>query len=214
MSDANSHEFMVTRLGELERRLVEVSDEAKRRKLAARKLEKELEGVRAERDEMAREREALRSTPSEWQQKAEDLERQLRSRDHRDAWREAIGLELAEKASVEDVWAKLKYEPGDQVPTADQIREQAKAARDAAPYLFSEGRGGGTSAPVGAQQALEGNGQRLLSVPLDVSRGVRDTGIGRMVVRESDMRDVGFMMSNTKALAEASKAGNLTILPG
>jgi hypothetical protein len=214
MSEEKSHEFMLNRLGELERRVVELSDEAKRKKLTNRKLEQELAETRAERDRIAKEHEAARSTPSEWQQKAQDLERQLRSRDHRDAWREAIGPELAAKVAVEDVWAKLKYEPGDQVPTAEQIREQAKAARDAAPFLFSEGRGVGPAAPVGAQQASGGNGQGLLSVPLDVSRGVRDTGIGRMVVRESDMRDVGFMMSNTKALAEASKAGTLTILPG
>ena len=168
----------------------------------------------AERDRLAQEREAASATPGEWQQKAEDLQKQLRSRDHRDAWLGAIGDQLGAKVPIEEVWAKLKYEPGDQVPTAEQIREQAQAARDAAPYLFSEGRGSGQTAPAGAQQTSSGNGQGSLSVPLDVSRGVRDTGIGRMVVRESEMRDVGFMMSNTKALAEASKAGNLTILPG
>lgn len=206
MSDENSGPFLLRRISELERQVAEANAEAKKRRIEKKAVAKEAEDLRAERDALAKEREALQASPGEWQRKAEELQKQVRVRDHRDAWHAAIGDMLNEKVPLEEVWSKLKYEPGDQIPTSQEIKEQVKAARDAAPYLFRQETA--TPAPGGAKPTRE-----ALHVPLDASRGDRDTGLGKFVVRQSDMRNPIFMMANSKKISEASRDGNLTVLP-
>ena len=99
MSDENSHEFMVKRIGELERHVAETTAEAKKRRLEKRKVEQERDELAPSGTGWSRSTRPCARPPREWQQKAEDLERQIRGRDHRDAWREVIGPELAEPRS-------------------------------------------------------------------------------------------------------------------
>jgi len=82
----NENGFLLKRIGELERALVEANAEAKKRRLKHRDDSKELEALRAERETWSKERDALKSSPTEWQAKYEKIEGELRARDHRDAW--------------------------------------------------------------------------------------------------------------------------------
>lgn len=213
MSD-NENGFLLKRISELERALVEANAEAKKRRLQVKASTKELTELRQEREQLAKEREALKSSPSEWQAKAESLQKELRVRDHRDAWTKIVGEELNDKVPLDEVWSKIQYQPGENVPSESEIRSQVKAARDAAPYLFRQTSESGTPAPAGAQQAPKATSGQASQVPFDASRGDRDMGQRRFVVRQSEMQNAGWMMSNSKALSDASRKGILDIVPG
>lgn len=211
----NENGFLLKRIGELERQLGEANAEAKKRRIQAKTITKELNEIQIERDQIMREREMLRSSPSEWQAKYETLQKELRTRDHRDVWTKTIGEDLQDKVPLEEIWSKIGYQPGENVPSEHEIKQQAKAAREVAPYLFRSQEQIGrapeptTTAPVGAQVHQKPTAQ----VPFDASRGDRDTGQRRFVVRQSEMRDVNFMMANSKMISEASRKGILEIQP-
>ena len=205
----NENGFLLKRISELERALVEANAEAKKRRLKHRDDAKELEALRADKEMWTRERDALQSSPTEWQAKYEKIEGELRARDHRDLWQKTIGDQLNEKVTLEKVWAEIQYKPGDNLPSDSEIKSQVKAAREAAPYLFRQPSEAGTPAPAGAQSQPKGQSH----VPFDASRGDRDTGISRFKVLRSDMRDSSFMMTHSKQIAEASKKGLLDIIP-
>lgn len=203
------NEFLLKRISELERALVEANGEAKKRRLKHRDESKELEALRAEKETWTRERDALKSSPTEWQAKYEAIEKELRTRNHRDVWQKTIGDQLNEKVTLEKVWAEIQYQAGENIPSESEIKSQVKAARDVAPYLFRQPSESGMPAPAGAQPQSKATSH----VPFDASRGDRDTGQPRFTVRKSDMQNVSFMMSNSKKIAEASRNGTLDVLP-
>jgi hypothetical protein len=205
----NENGFLLKRISELERELSAAMSDAKKRRVQYRDASKELEALRVEKATWDKERDSLKSSPTEWQEKYEKIEGELRARDHRDVWQKAIGDQLNEKVTLEKVWAEIQYKPGDNLPSESEIKTQVKAARDAAPYLFRQSSEAGTPAPVGAQLPSKGPSH----VPFDGSRGDRDTGSARFKVLRSDMRDSHFMMTHSKAIAEASRKGILDIVP-
>jgi hypothetical protein len=208
MSD-NENGFLLKRISELEKALVEANAEAKKRRLKHRDDSKELQDLRAEKETWTKERDALKSSPTEWQAKYEKIEQELRARDHRDVWQKAIGDQLNEKVTLEKVWAEIQYQVGEQLPSESEIKSQVKAAREAAPYLFRQPSEAGTPAPAGAQPQSKATSH----VPFDASRGAPDTGSPRYKVLRSDMQNASFMMSHSKQIAEASRKGVLDIVP-
>lgn len=210
MSEAETGAFYMSQIRDLQRQLTEANAEAKKRRLQFKTTSKELAEIKAEREQLARERESLKASPSEWQAKAEKLQSELRTRDHREAWLKVVGENLADKVPLEEVWSKIQYTVGENIPSESEIKSQVKAARDVAPYLFREGSEPRTPAPAGAQPPSKAPSH----VPFEASRGDRDTGNHRFVVRQSDMQNGGWMMANSRAIAEASKKGILDIIPG
>jgi hypothetical protein len=101
------------------------------------------------------------TTPTEHAAKVKELETAIRTRDHRDAFREAVAAKLHPKASIEDVWAKINYEPGEALPTAEQLTELVGKAQEAAPYLFkSDPPGGDGRAQAGQGLPASAGGNR------------------------------------------------------
>ena len=183
----------------------------------------------AERDDLAA---RLEASPGEWRERYEAAARELRGLKHAEHWTQAIGGDLAEKVPVAKVWEQVGYQPGDELPGPDQIREWVTAARDSAPYLFrpqpaGEPPAGPSGTPPMGQpprgwNAGPGGPQPPGATPTNPTRyqvgdfdgggrGRRDLGTDQLVVTRSQMRDPGFMLKHTRALAAASKAGNLTI---
>lgn len=204
----NENGFLLKRISELERSLADANSEAKKRRLKHRDDSKELETLRAERETWTKERDALKSSPTEWQAKYEKIESELRARDHRDVWQKAIGSELNEKVTLEKVWAEIQYKVGENIPSESEIKAQARAARDAAPYLFRQPSEAGTPAPAGAQPQPKATSH----VPFDASRGAPDTGTSRFKVLRSDMQNASYMMTHSKQIADASRKGTLDII--
>jgi hypothetical protein len=120
-------------------------------------------------------------------------------------WRDALAGALNDKVTVEDVWQKLGYQPGDTVPTADQIREQVKPAQVAAPYLFKQG----VTPPNGSQGPHTSATPPPLTAPIAPSRGAPDSSARRFEVRKANMRDPAWMRQNQKNIDEARQAGTL-----
>ena len=214
MSENNNSDFLLKRIGDLERELAETRAESKKRRLEKKRLQADLDALKAARDaltsDLASWKEKAEADPDAWQVRYEDLARQVRARDHKDAWTAAIGRDLAEKVPVEKVWAELGYQPGAELPTPAEIVEQAGRARDAAPYLFKPASAPEATASRDATQAPRAR----LTVGMDAGRGDRVTGTEKLYVRESQLKDPRFTLPHTRALAEASRTGNLVVLPG
>jgi hypothetical protein len=208
--------FLLKRISELER-LVEIKiADYKKARHQSRLASEELKTIREERDVLAREREALQASPNEWRAKYEDLQKDLKARDHKDAWLKIVGPELADKVPLDEVFGKIQYQVGDSVPSESEIRKLAQQAREVAPYLFRQESEPGAIAPQGAPSAPQGANAASRSpaqVPFDASRGERDTGSSKFRVLRSDMRNPRFMMTHSKAIAEASAKGILDIVP-
>src|ERR1700687_830548 len=162
MSD-NENGFLLKRISERECALVEANADAKKRRIQFRDASKELAETKERLEQLGRDRDTLQKSPSEWQKKYEAAEQQLRVRDHRDAWLSVVGESLNEKVPLEEVWSKIKYQPGENLPTESEIRSQVKVARDAAPYLFRQESDPAKPAPAGAQPPSKPTSQ----VPFD-----------------------------------------------
>lgn len=200
----------------LERAMIEASGQAAKYRHELQRAKQQLKALQEERDQLSKERDQLKTTPNEWRAKAEDLENKLRSRDHRDAWMKIAGETLNNKVELSDVWSKIQYQVGESVPSDSEIRKLIDSAREIAPYLFRQAPEPGTPAPVGAPPTPVGvtpESKQASQVPFDASRGERDTGQRKFVVRQSEMRDVNFMMANSKMISEASRKGILEIRP-
>jgi hypothetical protein len=216
MADDNSSTLINSlnaRIATLEANLARTSHESKTRKISGRELQAQLDKVTADLKTLETERDSWKgkaeAAPSDLQTKLDEALGQLRARDHRDAWRDAIGGELADKATVDKVWAELQYKPGDKLPSPEEIAEQAKAARDSAPYLFKTAADAAAD-PVGSR----GNGRPLLRDADDSSRGPSDKKSGRVTVRRSDLADPAWSLNarNQKMLAEAQADGTLVLV--
>jgi hypothetical protein len=140
--------------------------EAKDRRIAGKRLKAELETARGQLASLTTERDAalkgrdeaakaLADSPSEWQRKFTELQGQVVRRDHRDAWAKALGDQLADKVSPEDVWSKIPdFKAEGDLPSAEAIAERAKAVREAAPYLFKPAETAGQAAAGAATEPI------------------------------------------------------------
>jgi hypothetical protein len=199
---------MNARINQLTHQVATRNERAKRHE----REKKELTDLRAAHEALAKERdtwkEKAEAAPSALQAKLDETLGQLRARDHRDAWRDTLSGTLNDKVAIEDVWAKLGYSPGDKVPTADEIREQAKSAREAAPYLFKPGE----TPTNGSQGPKASTPPPPLTAPIVPSRGAPDNSARRFEVRKSQSRDPAWMRQNQDNIDEARRAGTLTFV--
>ncbi len=199
---------MNTRINELTAQLASRKEQAKRHA----EQQKGVAELRAAHEALIKERdtwkEKAEAAPSALQAKLDEAQAQIRARDHRDAWKEAVGGILNEKVAVEDVWSKLGYQPGDTIPTADQIREQVKPAQAAAPYLFKPGE----MPTNGSQGPRSSATPPPLVAPVAPSRGAPDTAARRFEIRKSQSRDPAWMRANQDHIDEARKAGTLAFV--
>jgi hypothetical protein len=132
-------------------------------------IRKELEAAKAEAASFATERDTWKGkaevAPGEQAKRVKELESQIVLRDHKDAFRGRVNGKLHDKASLEEVWAAIGYQPGDSLPTAEQIDELVGKAREAKPYLFTaepqagngKGPGGQVPAPLSGAGGGRGN---------------------------------------------------------
>src|SRR5262249_40859085 len=131
----------------LERQVERATAEAAKYRDIGKRARDQLAPVAAERDKLLADLAAITAERDRYRQQAEAAPGALQkengalkaarlARDHGDAWQRAIGPELADKATVEHVWREIGYQPGEQVPPPEAIREQARAAREAAAFLF------------------------------------------------------------------------------
>lgn len=212
---ADNDEFMLKRISELEQLVHKANEESKKRKILNRKLTAEMEELRKAHEESRREIEETRSRPAdEWQSKYEAIRREVWKRDHKDAWNANLNGKLVDGVPLEEIWAKIGYEPSEQMPTPERIAEQLEQARQTAPYLFRPVQTGSTSGraptptpPAGGQS----EGRARLSVPMDLSRGGRTSGPTELVITKSQLQDPNFFRNNRKAIIEAQKNNALVV---
>lgn len=187
-----------------------------------------LKGARAEADDLRTKLAAAEADRDGWKTKTEaspgqlqgelDAARaQLRARDHRDAWRDAVAdpaLGIDGRFTVEQLWALTGYKP-EEMDTADPkaVRAFVEGRREAVPAIFAPKGGGAESpaspAPGGAQQPAP---KAPLAAGLGADRGgPRTEGAGRLVVRKADLQDPAFALNHARRLAEAQAAGLLSV---
>jgi hypothetical protein len=199
---------MNSRINELTAQVASRKEQAKRH---AEQL-KSVAELRAAHEALIKDRdhwkEKAEAAPSALQAKLDEATGQLRARDHRDAWKEAVADQLNDKVTIDDIWAKLGYQPGEAIPTTDQIREQVKPAQVAAPYLFKPGATP-TDRPPGPRTSAT---PPPLVAPVAPSRGAPDTAARRFEVRKSDSRNPAWMRANQDNIDEARKAGTLAFV--
>ncbi len=189
------------RVTELTNEVATLRAESKDRRLARKaalaevtELKAKLAEVQAERDKLAT------STGSgDTAKRIAELESEVRRRDHREAWSKALEGKLHEKASIDDVWAKTAYEPGEAVPTPDVIEGLVGKAKDLAPYLF---------APENAspERGTNGTAARATTPPPGTGRAAPGTSAGRVTYTREDITQPGWQQSRPE-LVEALQRG-------
>jgi|SRR5580658_3848341 hypothetical protein len=195
------------RINELTVKMVTLTRENRDTRLKLREEEKQHGELKTAHTALTTDRDTWKTKaeadPPALQLKLDEAQAQLRSRDHKDAWKAALGDQLGDKVTVEDVWAKLDYKPKEKIPTAAEITEQVKPAQGAAPYLFKAGprSASGTVVP------QKGGPPLVTAVP--ASRGASDSAARGFEVRKSNSRDPKWMRENQKQIEEARKAGAL-----
>ena len=188
------------RVTELTNEVANLRAESKDRRLArkaalaeAADLRAKLAKVEAERDKLAA------STGSgDTAKRIAELEGEIRRRDHRDVWAKALDGKLHEKASIEDVWAKTGYTPGEAVPSPDVIGELVNKAADAAPYLFAD-----HSSP---EKGTNGSAVKATPPPAGSGRAAPGTSAGRVTYTRADITEPGWQQSRPE-LVEALQKG-------
>lgn len=197
-------------LSRLHREIAELRAEAKRYRTGKREAIEQLSAVTKERDDALGQVKALTTDRDTWKTKAEAspgeasqevqrLQAELHTRDHRDAWA-SVRDELADKVTVEKVWAEIGYTPGDKIPTAEQIKERVDKARETVPYLFKVPDG--TTTPPGGASGGQGGGGTPPPGP-GYGRGAPSKDAGFMVVRRSDAQNPAWMEANQSKLNDA-----------
>jgi hypothetical protein len=190
------------RLSRLERENAELRSEAKKYRQAKSKVGTEAETLRKQVEDLARERDTFKAKaeamPSDQAKRINELESSIRQRDHKDAFGSVLSGKLADKVTIDDVWQKIGYEPGETVPPADQLAGLVSKARDAAPYLFASDAG---QAP---GQSAQQNAMAATPPPWS-GRGLGQSE-SPVVFTEAQLRDPVFMLSDQakKMLATAS----------
>lgn len=152
--------------------------EAKDRRIKNAKLNKEIEELRGLNETVTKERDEFKvkaeAAPADLTKQIGDLQGQLRSRDHRDAFSSVKefavkgedGTEakytLNDGVSVDDLWTGLGYKPEGDIPDQARITGILSEGRASKPYLFkpSEGAGAPQSLPQPRREPGPGNGTR------------------------------------------------------
>lgn len=184
----------VTRLNSEVGRL---NKEAKDRRISGGKAKKLAEDLEKQVADLTRDRDEWKgkatAAPGELQATVDRLTGQLRERDHGDAWKAAVGDQLADKVGVRKLWQELQYTPGESVPTPEQIAEQLGKAREAAPYLFRPAAEPAAADPGGSQQPPA---RPPLGAAPAGGRGDRDTAASKVLrVKAADLRNPAIALS-------------------
>lgn len=195
------------RIQQLEKEAAELRAESKNHRLKKNKAAEELAAAHKQIEALAAERDQWKAkadaSPGELQAKLDAATAQLRDRDHRDAFGGAVKDQLADKATIQDLWAKINYKPGEALPTPEQISELVLQARDAAPYLFKPAPEPGATDPRGSTQPAKAP----LSGAQGGGRGDLDTASKtRVTYTREDIARPDWMTTNPR-LAEALREG-------
>jgi hypothetical protein len=188
-----------SRVAELERSLAETRAEAKKHRLAKRQMEQDLAKIADAYESLEKEFEGLQAEvendPVTADERVQALEKQLKTRDVQDAFRDAG---LADGIKFEQV---LKFFDVDPLAVdTTKASELLKGWREAAPGLFKQADAAkAEAAPRGATQ---GQAQGLDLSHL-AGRGGRDTSPGSFQVRKSDLTNPEWMRTNQAAYAKA-----------
>lgn len=188
------------RVARLEREKAELQAEKGKHISTKKKAMRELDTLRRQVEDLTKARDEWKgkaeAAPGDQAKRITELEGQIRRRDHKDVFAAALAGQLNEKVTVDDLWSKIGYEPGEKLPAADQLKELIGKARDAAPYLF---------APEGGQAQGQA-AQTQPAAPPWAGRGIGGQSEGPVTLTEAQLRDPAFMLSNQakKLLASAS----------
>lgn len=220
MADDNNQSFMLKRISDLESEIHATRTEAKKYRLRGKATTKELEDLKVRYAEVEKTIEESRANPDPWQAKYQEIQKQLWSRDHRDAWTPVARERLVDGVPIEEIWSKIGYTPGDRVPDSDAIVEHLAKAQKAAPYLF-RAAGTATQAPTATPESLEGaqddtNARGRLAIPpgMGLGRGARSSGPTELVIKRSQLQTPGFYHQNKKSITEADRNGTLVVIDG
>lgn len=195
------------RIQQLEKEAAELRAESKNHRLKKNKsaeelanAQKQIEALTAERDQWKSKAEA---SPKEVQAKLDETLAQLRERDHRDAFAGELKDQLADKATILDLWDKIDYRPGEALPKPEQITELVGKAREAAPYLFRPADSTSATDPRGSTQPPK----QPLNGAQGGGRGDLDTASkARVTYTREDISRPDWMTANPR-LAEALREG-------
>ncbi len=175
----------------------------------AKDLQASLDAAIAERDTLQAK---ITATPNELAAKNAELAGEIRKRDFRDAFRESVGDQLAQGATIDDLWYAASFDPSKvEALDAAQIGELVGKAKEAKPFLFATEAPGNGAVPNGTSQTAKAVLPSLRTAA-EPSRGARDTSPGRVTYRASDLQDPAFGVKN-KAIMKAIASGEATCLP-
>lgn len=212
-----NEDFFLKRISELERSLHKTADESKRRKLLIRKMTAEMDGIKSERDALnAQLEDSKQRPPDEWEVKYRAKEKEVWKRDHVSAWKDISEQRLLSGVPLEEIWSKIGYEPGEAVPTPEQVQEHLEKAKAVVPYLFrvdgqTQGNPTKPASQNGTQQPDGSRGRLSVSSGVDLSRGSRSPVPGEYVVSKRQLRDPNFFRLNQKSINEASRNNTLVV---
>jgi outer membrane murein-binding lipoprotein Lpp len=167
----------------------------------------EVGALRKQVDELTKDRDGWQqkanAAPTEQAARISELETTLRTRDHRDAFKDAIGKDLADGFTVEDLWHYGQFDPA-KVDKLDpqQITELVGKVKEAKPLLFVRPDAAGNAA------TTQGVQKTPLTVRTDVSRGARDNVASSTRYTRKEVQSPGWMNTpRGKQILEARKAG-------
>lgn len=151
MSDALIQSLQ-SRINELQTENATIKAEAKDRRLKGRALSTEMETLRKQVTDLTAERDQVRQKaeagPTEFTARIAELEGQLRTRDHRDAFAgvrefEVAGADgkparytLADGVKIDAVWQLSGYKPEGETPDGKAVSGRFAEALSAHPFLF------------------------------------------------------------------------------
>lgn len=170
-----------------------------------KELEDVLIATGTERDEFEK---RLSSAPSEHLAEIDRLRGELRVRDHRDVFSRLARAAKVREDAIQDAWELAKIKADSDTPDEAQITQTIEQLLASRAYLKAEAQGAGdpAKAGAGAPKPSPGPGPGL-------GRGSVDPSAGGLVVRMDQISNTEYMRRNQAAIAAASKAGTLTILP-
>lgn len=180
-------------------------------------IKAEFEKLNAEANELLGEYEQLEqqanAAPDELQSRIAELQGQLATRDHRDAFRaKAKELGVKDKA-VDDLYNLSGLKPGDGPVEPESFAEFLTAQKEVRGWAFEESQPQGNGASAG-QGAGGSQGVRLTAVspPPGAGRGVSDASSSKIRVSADQLADGLWMQANQEVVAKASAEGRLEIV--
>jgi hypothetical protein len=210
MSDESpTTESLIQQLGRLNAEVARRRQKARALRGQREALARERDELRAQREALAAERDAFRqrleAEPSALEQENQRLRSELRTRDHKEVFQRLATRSGVRPEAVEDLWRLSGYQPEADRPDEAQLQGLVESAREGRPYLFQPpAEAGPSDRPAPAPTRPPGPG---------LSRGVPDPSSGGLVARQSQLRDPHWMRYHQDLIAEASRKGQLTILP-